>query len=163
MSDPGNEFAALMSQLDYAMLIVTAADTREQSGCLVGFTSQVSIDPPRFLVCLSVKNQTHRVAQNTDTLIVHLVGVEDEPLARLFGGETGDEVDKFAQVSWREGPGGAPVLTDLENWFAGQTLARVPLGDHVGYLLAPVEAHAGQRQAPITFQQVKSIDPGHPA
>jgi flavin reductase (DIM6/NTAB) family NADH-FMN oxidoreductase RutF len=51
-------FAELVSQLDYAMFIVTTAADDERAWCLVGFASQASIHPPRFLVGLSDKNRT---------------------------------------------------------------------------------------------------------
>jgi flavin reductase (DIM6/NTAB) family NADH-FMN oxidoreductase RutF len=43
-----------------------------------------------------------------NTLVVHFVPEQAEELALLFGGETGDEVDKFARCEWRPGPDGDP-------------------------------------------------------
>ncbi len=60
-------FEKLVSMLDYPMYVVTTACGDQRAGCLVGFTSQVSIGPPRFLVGLSEKNHTYRVAQRRDT------------------------------------------------------------------------------------------------
>src|SRR3954462_8022729 len=97
-------FQRLVAQLDYPMFIATVAAGGERSGCLVGFATQVSIRPGRFLVCLSEKNHTFRVAQRATHVGVHFVPAEREDLAELFGGETGDEVDKFARTSWHEGP-----------------------------------------------------------
>src|SRR3954451_19397105 len=107
----------LIDELDYPMFIVTAAAGSDRAGCLVGFATQCSIDPPRFLVCLSDKNRTFRVARHARTLVVHLVPREATGLAELFGSETGDEVDKFARCAWSEGPDGTPVLDDCRNWF----------------------------------------------
>ena len=155
------EFDRLMASLDYPMFIVTAAAGGERAGCLVGFATQASIHPPRFLVGLSDKNRTHRVACAADELVVHLVPEDAADLAELFGGETGDEVDKFAQVDWRPRPGGAPVLERCENWFAGRVLERSSFGDHTGFLLEPLDAHVGADQEEITFHRAKRIDPGH--
>src|SRR5689334_9304746 len=99
------------------MLIVTTAADGERAGCLVGFASQVSIHPPRFLTCLSDKNRTFRVAQQATVLAIHFVPQDATDLAELFGGQTGDETDKFAQVDWRPGPEGVPIINALENWF----------------------------------------------
>ncbi len=66
-------FEKLVSLLDYPMFVVTTRAGDESAGCLVGFASQVSIRPPRFLVGLSKRNHTYRVAQRTDYLAVHLV------------------------------------------------------------------------------------------
>lgn len=154
-------FQRLMGELDYSLLIVTTRDEDELAGCLVGFASQVSIDPPRFLVCISNKNRTHRVALKSSLLIVHFVPETEERLAVLFGGETGDETDKFARCAWREGPGAAPVLCDLEDWFAGRVLQRLDFGDHCGHLLEPVDGEAHRSGESLTFRRAKWIAPGH--
>src|SRR5438067_11064220 len=120
MSDERPEFEGLMAQLDYSLFIVTVVADGERSGCLVGFASQVSIHPPRFLICLSVKNHTFRVAQGAEVVAVHFVPEQARELAVLFGGETGDEIDKFSRCDWREGHAGVPILTGLEDWFAGR-------------------------------------------
>lgn len=115
-------FAELASQLDYAMFIVTTASGGERAGCLIGFATQASVDPPRFLACLSVKNRTYRVARHAQVLVVHFVPAQAEELAELFGGRTGDETDKFARVGWRPGPDGAPVLTAARELVRGSHL-----------------------------------------
>jgi flavin reductase (DIM6/NTAB) family NADH-FMN oxidoreductase RutF len=157
-----DEFERLMAQLDYSLFVVTAYADGERAGCLVGFASQVSIHPPRFLVGLSVKNRTYRVASaGAETLVVHFVPEQAEELALLFGGETGDEIDKFERCEWSAGPGGAPVLADLEDWFAGRVLERIPFGDHCGFLLEPIEGDAHRSGSPLTFRRAKWIEPGH--
>ncbi len=163
MSGTAGAFHALVGDLDYSMFVVTATAGRERAGCLVGFASQTSIDPPRFLVCLSRNNRTYRIARAAELLAVHFVPRESEWLAELFGGSTGDEVDKFARCVWHPGPGGVPVVEACDNWFAGRVLDRLDLGDHVGFLLEPVEAHRGHREATFEFHRAKRIEPGHPA
>ncbi|GAA2943988.1 hypothetical protein GCM10010446_31580 [Streptomyces enissocaesilis] len=108
--------------LNYPMYVVTAAAAGERSGCLVGFASQCSIHPPRFMVRLSTAHHTCRVARRASHLGVHLLRREDRALAELFGGETGDRVDTFERVAWQSQDGGTPVLTDACAWFVGRVL-----------------------------------------
>jgi flavin reductase (DIM6/NTAB) family NADH-FMN oxidoreductase RutF len=156
-------FDALVADLDYPMFIVTAAAGGERAGCLVGFATQASIDPPRFLVCLSIRNRTYRVAREAGALGVHCVPADAEDLAELFGGETGDDVDKFAEVDWHEGPEGVPVIEACANRFVGRVLARVDAGDHVAFVLEPVAAEHGTARGEFTFHRAKRIEPGHEA
>ncbi len=97
------------SALDPAMVIVTAAAGERKAGCLVGFHTQVSIDPPRTLVCVSQTNHTHEIAAEAPVLGVHVVPEERRELADLFGGETGDEMDKFELRLDQGAPGRAPA------------------------------------------------------
>ena len=157
-------FEKLVSMLDYPMYVVTTAADEERAGCLVGFTSQVSIGPPRFLVGLSERNHTFRVAQRATHLAVHLLPRRHSELARLFGSETGDRTDKFARCAWREGPHGLPILDDAAGWFVGEVLSRDDLGDHIGFLLKPVDGHAPQKfDQLVTFADVRDLEPGHEA
>src|SRR5918912_3929109 len=138
-------FTSLMGELDYPMFIVTTvADDGERSGCLIGFATQISINPPRFLTGLSHKNRTYRVVRHADHLAVHFVPADQEPLAELFGSETGDEVDKFERCAWHAGPCGVPIVEGLPNWFVGRIVERLDAGDHDAVIVEPV---AGERQA----------------
>jgi flavin reductase (DIM6/NTAB) family NADH-FMN oxidoreductase RutF len=162
MASPRETFNELMGELDYPMCIVTVASEAERAGCLVGFATQCSIDPPRFLVFLSKANRTYRVAREAKLLAVHFVPAQAEALAELFGGQTGDEVDKFARCAWRPGPGGMPLLDGCENRFVGSVAERLDAGDHVGFVLEPLAAeHAGGDPA-FTFHRAKRIVAGHP-
>jgi flavin reductase (DIM6/NTAB) family NADH-FMN oxidoreductase RutF len=154
-------FEELVAQLDYSMLIVTAAAGGQRAGCLIGFATQVSIHPPRFMACLSVKNRTFRVARDADVLVVHFVTEDDGDLAELFGGETGDEVDKFTRCAWHPGPNRTPVVDQLQNWFAGRILERHDFGDHHGFVLEPIDGEAGRGEKTLTFHRAKRIEPGH--
>jgi flavin reductase (DIM6/NTAB) family NADH-FMN oxidoreductase RutF len=151
----------LTERLDPPMLVVTAEADGERAGCLVSFATQCSIDPPRFLVCLSRRNHTFRVASRADALVVHALGPDDRALAALFGEQTGDAVDKFARCRWRPGPG-APVLEACRQWFAGRVLDRFEVGDHVAFLLEPFAAAAGPVTGRLGFRNVRGLRPGHP-
>jgi flavin reductase (DIM6/NTAB) family NADH-FMN oxidoreductase RutF len=154
-------FGELMGRLRYPMFIVTTAAGGERSGCLVGFTTQTSIRPSRFLVCLSVKNHTHGVALRADSLCVHQLAIAERDLADLFGGETGDDIDKFEHCEWTDRRG-VPVLDGCPNWFIGRILERLDLGDHTGFLLDPIESHKGEDEPELDFQEVRDIAAGHP-
>ena len=145
------------------MMIVTAAAGGEKAGCLVGFATQCSIHPPRFAVWISRANHTFTVALEARVLAVHFPSSGDLELAALFGGETGDEVDKFARCRWREGPGGVPVLEDCARWFAGEVVEHIPTDDHVGFLLAPVHVESGPWPGQLGFKSVRDLSPGHDA
>ena len=162
--DGPDAFDRLVSLLNYPMYVVTTRVDDESAGCLVGFTSQVSIGPQRFLVGLSKRNHTYRVAKRADHLAVHLVPRDHCELARLFGSETGDSTDKFARCAWHSGPKGMPILDDAAGWFVGEVVNRYDVGDHVGHVLKPVAGNAPDKfEQLVTFSDVRDLDPGHDA
>jgi flavin reductase (DIM6/NTAB) family NADH-FMN oxidoreductase RutF len=156
-------FERIVGDLEYPMFIVTARAGEEPLGCLVGFATQTSIHPPRFAVCLSHKNRTYRRGRGSRLLGVHAVPAERGDLAELFGGRTGDEVDKFAEIAWHDGPDGVPLLDDCRNRFVGRVVWRHDAGDHDAFLLEPVLAEAEPGFDEFTFHRAKRIEPGHEA
>ncbi|WP_037606200.1 flavin reductase family protein [Streptacidiphilus rugosus] len=163
-------FDEFVRALDYPVHVVTAAADGERDGCLVGFAGQCSIDPPRFTVWLSKANRTYALAARSVVLAVHTLPKDQHELARLFGAFTADEgIDKFAQARWTPGPHGVPLLDQAAARFVGRILDRVDWGDHVGFLLEPLDvpAPAAARPEPagriLMFRQVRDLDAGHPA
>jgi flavin reductase (DIM6/NTAB) family NADH-FMN oxidoreductase RutF len=145
------------------MFIATVVAGGERSGCLIGFATQSSIHPPRFLAGISDKNHTFRVARDAESMAIHLVPENATELAELFGGETGDEIDKFERCDWHDGPGGVPLLDDCPNRFVGRIAERVDFGDHVGLVLEPFFAEVQQDLGQLTFHRARRIEPGHEA
>jgi len=158
-------FESIVGRVDYPMYIVTARVGEELEGCLVGFTTQCSIHPPRFLVCMSDKNRTTRMLEHgrSDAMVVHLVPEEASHIIELFGGETGDDTDKFERCEWTPGPEEIPLLADCPSWFAGRILDRMPLGDHIGHVLDPFAGEDPSVGGWFPFSRAKALEPGHPA
>ena len=153
----------LAAGTDAPMVIVTAvASDGRRAGCLVGFSTQCSIHPPRVLVCISQTNHTLAVATAAPVLAVHWLTQDDRDLAELFGGETGDELDKFEHCQWRPGPGGVPVVEGVRGWVTGPVIGRYDVGDHVAFV---VDVETGALEEPaadeLGFQAVKDLEPGH--
>jgi flavin reductase (DIM6/NTAB) family NADH-FMN oxidoreductase RutF len=157
-------FAAFVDAVDPAMVIVTAAAGAERDGCLVGFHAQCSIEPPRYAVWLSVANRTCDIAQRSRCLGVHLLGDGDGDLAELFGGETGDEVDKLARCEWVPGPDGVPLLGRCPTRFVGRVVETVAgVGDHDLFVLDVIDAARGEVSTPLRLSTARRIEPGHEA
>jgi flavin reductase (DIM6/NTAB) family NADH-FMN oxidoreductase RutF len=150
-----------MRQADHAMFIVTVCTDGEASGCLAGFVTQCSISPARYIVCLSVENRTFTVAREADALAVHMVPRGQRNLAGLFGGETGDEVDKFAAAPWAPGPRGTAVLDGLRNWFAAAIIGEWAVGDHHAFLVEPMAWSFDDTEEPLMYHEVSDMEPGH--
>jgi flavin reductase (DIM6/NTAB) family NADH-FMN oxidoreductase RutF len=163
VADSVDVFQGLVAELDYPMLIVTAHDGDERSGCLVGFSTQCSIDPARFVICVSQTNHTHGVALRSTHLGVHFLGTHDEETASLFGERSGDDVDKFALCDWSDGPHGVPIVSSCRGWFVGALVRTSEAGDHTIFLVEVVAAGRGRGEGQLSFQMVKDMDPGHAA
>lgn len=165
MAQSGVEaFEELVALLNYPMFVVTTNSEAAAAGCLVGFASQTSIHPPRFLVGLSIRNRTTRIAADATHLAVHIFDRRHLDVVELFGGQTGDDIDKFERCSWHRGPEKMPILDDAAAWFVGRIVERFPLGDHRGHLLEPVQGEPPHElEHWVSFLDVRELQPGHEA
>ena len=156
MSDPMTEEA------DYPLYVVTAGVGDEVSGCLAGYITQSSLKPVRFLVCVSKVNHTFWVAERSKALAVHLLGSDQRDMASLFGEWSGDAIDKFRQLEWREGILGAPLLRDCAAWVEGPIINRMSTGDHEAFLIAVRDGGPGPRPGRFMLSDASDFNPGHP-
>lgn len=155
-------FGTLMSALDPPLVVVTVAAAGERAGCLVSFHTQSSMVPQRYCVFLSKANHTYGVALRASHLAIHFLAADDLPLAELFGGQTGDTVDKFAGLPVTDGPGGVPLLAQCPHWLAARRVALLDEGgDHVTVLTEPVAAQASGPFTPLRVAAAGHIRPGH--
>jgi flavin reductase (DIM6/NTAB) family NADH-FMN oxidoreductase RutF len=158
------DLSAFFDLVDYPYYVVTVrAPDGEMSGCLAGFVTQCSIDPPNFIACISKVNHTLGVAERSPGMGLHLLGEDQVDLARLFGEQTGDRIDKFASVDWRLGPTGAPLLVDAAVSMEGDVLGHFSVGDHEAFLVRGVRAVAGGHVGLLTYRGAPPMEPGHPA
>ena len=151
-------------RVEYPLYVVTVRSPgAEMSGCLAGFVTQCSIDPPNFLVCVSKANHTLSVAERSSGMGLHLLGADQVDLARLFGEETGDRVEKFASADWRLGSTGAPLLVEAAVSLEGRVLGHFSVGDHEAFLMRAVRAVTGRHTGILTYRTAPPLHPGHPA
>jgi flavin reductase (DIM6/NTAB) family NADH-FMN oxidoreductase RutF len=91
-------FREAMSSLCSGVAVITARrDDGEPCGLVATSVSSFSASPPSVLVSVDHSSRCHRALVDGDTFGVHVLGAEQEPLARVFAGK-GE--DKFADVAW---------------------------------------------------------------
>jgi flavin reductase (DIM6/NTAB) family NADH-FMN oxidoreductase RutF len=158
-------FDRLIGSLDHPMLVVTTAADGRRAGCLVGFHSQCGIEPPTYAVWLSKLNHTYRIARRADTFALHVLRADQHALADLFGGETGDDVDKFSRCGWTEGPDGVPLLDDSPDRVIAERVDLVDVGaDHACLVVRPARTDRDDQPAGgwLMFSATKDVEAGHP-
>jgi flavin reductase (DIM6/NTAB) family NADH-FMN oxidoreductase RutF len=161
MTDDVTAFERIVDHLEYPMFVVSAAAGADADACLVGFTSQCSIEPPRFAVFLSKANHTYALACRTEVLVVHRLRADQHDLAEHFGGVSAyDDPGKLARCAWSRGPAGTPVLEESD-WFAGRIAERIDTGDHVAFVLVPFDGRCAETTQ-LGSREALGIEAGRP-
>ncbi|MBI2704539.1 MAG: flavin reductase [Actinobacteria bacterium] len=165
--DPGSHaFDELVRRFNSPLLVVTTCDGHERAGCVVGFHGQCSISPPRYSIWLSRANRTYRIAMFAEYVAIHALGLDDRDIAALFGGTTGDDLDKFAYCAWTSGPSGVPLVDRLPNRMIGRPVAFLDdrAADHVCAVIAPERVSlSASRLRPMYLTDANDVEPGHEA
>ncbi|MEO6093947.1 MAG: flavin reductase [Novosphingobium sp.] len=130
---------------------VTIVTTLDAEGVPVGVTASsfnsVSLDPPLVLWSLAKSSKSHDAFCNSGHFAIHVLAAHQEDLSNRFS-RAG--ADKFADVTWRSGASGAPVLDHYAALFDCTTRYLYEGGDHV-ILVGEVVAFEKMDAAPLVF------------
>ena len=114
---------------------------------------------------LSTANRTAGSPGRPTHLAVHLLADDQHDLAELFGGETGDDVDKLSRVEWEPGPAGVPLLARVRQPLRGpgRRGASTRAATTSASSSTRSRSSTGRRPTPLRLREATDIDPGHPA
>lgn len=130
MSEPLDP-RALRDAFGCFMTGVTVVTALDGDGKPLGFTansfSSVSLDPPLLLV--SIANRSANLAAYADGkgFAVNVLSEAQKEVSARFARPS---EDRFADLYWRNGPAGSPILAGVSAWFDCMLEQAVPAGDH---------------------------------
>lgn len=123
------QFRAALGMFATGVTIVTA---RTPEGSLVGLTANsfnsVSLDPPLVLWSLARAAASLPAFRGGSHYAINVLGADQQALALRFASKG---VDRFADVDFVEGAGGAPILAGAAATFECFNRSRYDEGDHV--------------------------------
>ena len=123
------EFRAALGMFATGVTIVTA---RTAEGELVGLTANsfntVSLDPPLVLWSLSRAAASLSAFSTGSHYAINILSADQRDLALQFAAK---KVDRFAEVAFIDGVGGAPLLSGAAATFECFNRSRYFEGDHV--------------------------------
>jgi flavin reductase (DIM6/NTAB) family NADH-FMN oxidoreductase RutF len=123
------DFRAALGMFATGVTIVTA---RGADGAPVGLTANsfnsVSLSPPLVLWSLARSAGSMPAFEKGSHYAVNILAADQHALAERFASKS---VDRFADVAFREGTGGAPILEGAAAVFECFNRSRYEEGDHV--------------------------------
>ena len=128
--------------------VVTAIDGegRPRGFTANSFTS-VSLDPPLVLVCIARAAGSYPLFSTTAHFGINILSEEQRAISGRFASK---EADKFAQVQWRPGRTGSPLIAGTVAWLDCRTEQQVDAGDHL-ILVGRVIDFQHSTQTPLGF------------
>jgi flavin reductase (DIM6/NTAB) family NADH-FMN oxidoreductase RutF len=150
--DPRDDAAAFrrsLGQFGTGVTVITAAAEDKLVGMTANSFSSVSLDPPLVLWSAKTTSQSFPTFAAATHFAVNVLASDQIALSKHFGRSGGD---KFADVAWRPGRGGAPILGGILCSFECRKAADYPGGDHL-IMLGEVERFARYEKNALLFAQ----------
>jgi 3-hydroxy-9,10-secoandrosta-1,3,5(10)-triene-9,17-dione monooxygenase reductase component len=120
-------FRRALGHFATGVVVAAAMDGDEPVGMAANSFASVSLEPPLVLFCAARTSTTWPRLRAVGRFALSVLGVGQEDVSRGFARR---DVDRFAGVSWRPGPGGHPVLDDALVWLDCTLDAVHQAGDH---------------------------------
>lgn len=122
---------ALRDAFGCFMTGVTVVTTLDAQGAPLGFTANsfasVSLEPP--LLSVAIANRSVNLAQFTQGtgFAINILAEDQKDISAIFARPS---KNRFADVFWRRGPVGSPLISGVAAWFDCTLHATIPAGDH---------------------------------
>lgn len=131
---------------------VTIVTARAANGSLVGLTANsfnsVSLDPPLVLWSLAHRAASMLHFSTGSHYAINILAADQKALAERFAAR---DVDRWRDVDYLEGAGGAPILAGTVASFECFNRSRYDEGDHVIFVGEVERCHAQQGKPPLLF------------
>lgn len=140
-------------------IITARSPNGEQVGVTANSFNSVSLDPPLILWSIDKRSNSHAVFEATSHFAVNVLAHDQIELSNHFARS---QADKFAQVTYENGAGGAPLLSDCAARFQCERYQQIDGGDH-WILMGKVVAFDDFGRSPLLYHQgAYSIALPHP-
>ncbi|WP_458239205.1 p-hydroxyphenylacetate 3-hydroxylase reductase component, partial [Pseudomonas sp. P5_A2_2] len=143
-------FRRALGNFATGVTVVTAAD---QNGRKVGVTANsfnsVSLDPPLILWSIDKRSSSHDVFEEATHFAVNVLAADQIDLSNNFARP---KDDRFAEVEFETGKGGAPVFADCSARFHCEKYQQVDGGDH-WIMIGKVVAFDDFGRSPLLYHQ----------
>jgi ferric-chelate reductase [NAD(P)H] len=125
-----------LQKIQYGMYIVTSKGSGRINGQIANTVFQVTSEPCTIAVSISKKNLTHELITESRVFGVSALSTEATmPFIGQFGFKSGRNIDKFANVKFRQGSTGSPIVLDFSvAFFEAEVVSALDCGTHTLFL-----------------------------
>lgn len=151
-----------LKKLSYGLYVLTSKDGEKLNGQIANTVFQVTSEPPQLVVSVNKKNLTHEFIKKSRIFAVSILSKET-PLKFIghFGFKSGREKDKFAEVRYKMGKTGAPLILDHTlAHIEAEVVGEMDAGTHTLFVGKVVEAEVVREGEPMTYAHYQEVKGG---
>lgn len=149
-------------KLSYGLYIVSSGKEDKFNGQIANTVFQITSEPPTLAVSINKQNLTHKFIHNSRVFTVSILS-KDTPMNFIgnFGFKSGRDINKFAQVNYKPGKTGAPVVLDHTlAYLEAKVINEMDVGTHTIFTGELVDAAALKSGEPMTYAYYHEVKRG---
>ena len=146
----------VLGLFDRTAWIITSSHGDRLGGLVATFVANASLVPalPRLVTGIARHHHTWDLIQRSRSFVAHLAGDEQCELFWRFGLGSGRDANKFADIAWRRGRTGSPVLEGTLAWLECAVETEFDIGDRTIYLAAILDGNLNAVGTPLTAKRL---------
>jgi len=151
-----------LHKITYGLFVVTSAKEGKLNGQIANTVFQITSEPPTIAVSINKQNLTYEFIRDSRVFTVSILS-RDAPVSLIgnFGFKSGRDIDKFAQVNYKVGKTGAPIVMDNTlGYLEAQVVNEIDAGTHTVFIGKLVEAEILRDGEPMTYAYYHEVKRG---
>ena len=154
--------AKALYQITYGLYVVSSTKGGKLNGQIANTLFQVTSEPVRLSVCINKQNLTHEFIRDSRVFAASILS-RDTPLSFIgtFGFKSGRDIDKFAQVNYKIGETGSPIVLDHTlAYLEAKVISEMDAGTHTIFVGEVAEAENLRSGEPMTYAYYHEVKRG---
>ena len=152
----------VLQRCSYGVYIICSIKDGKMNGQIANTVFQITSDPPTVSISVNKQNLTHDYIMASKVFTVSILSEETPmPFVGTFGYKSGRDIDKFANVKYKLGVTGAPVV--LENacgYFECEVINSMDVGTHTIFVGRVVSGETIDKSTPMTYEYYHKVKGG---
>ncbi|MEM3676570.1 MAG: flavin reductase family protein [Candidatus Bathyarchaeia archaeon] len=131
--------------------VVSSRKDGKINGLTVAWMTQVSYQPPLIAVSIGKARYTHEMIESSRVFAVSILHEGQLEVAKLFGLQSGRDLDKFAHVAYETRVSGSPILKDCLAFLDCEVDSSLQVGDHTIFVGRILDAGVKGDMKPLIY------------
>jgi flavin reductase (DIM6/NTAB) family NADH-FMN oxidoreductase RutF len=144
-------YRATLAQWASGVTIVTSIHNGERVGITASSFSSLSLEPPRVLISVAKRLQTHQAIMESQSFAVSILTTAQQEWGMRFAGMVPEGGDRFAGIDSFTAVTGCPLLPDVLGWLDCRVAVGYDGGDHTIFVGDVVAASASDGDNPVIY------------
>lgn len=150
----------ILRNISYGLYVITTMDGRRPTGCVANSVMQITSSPATVALSMNHDNHTNKCIKESGKFAVSILAEDSNPsLIGTFGFQSGEDVDKFEQVSY-EIKEEVPVLSHVNGYMVFQVIDSIETSSHTVFLGEMIDGNITGGGTPMTYTYYHNVVKG---